>query len=291
MDLRAAAKAYLAGRPSARSGLAAFLAYCDVEDTADLRAAAAVAFVRHLGLAGYARDTVLRYRSAVNPFFRWLYERELVPFGADALRQAFSQQANHIPARRPERIAVPDEADVRALVEAARAAAARTYPATRGGRQRRLIALRDLAIVETLRATGARPAELAALRCGDLDEENQVASAPDGRRLIFDLRSWGALARYLAARGDREDRPLLLWQAPVFARHDPASAGRNLLPMRAVAVTRIVHRLRPSGTLTATGLRARFGQRLLAATKDEKGTGRLLGLKDLTSVRRYGPGA
>jgi site-specific recombinase XerD len=155
------------------------------------------------------------------------------------------------------------------------------------GRLRHLTYLRNIAIVEMLRATGARPRELVALRRGDLDELNQVARAPDGRHLYFDLASWAALARYLEARRDPVFCAHLLSQVPLFARHDLRSAGQGLQPLAAARVGKILKGLRSTEMLTARALRIRFGQRLLAATADEKGTAKLLGIKGLVPVRLY----
>jgi|GEM_PF-1832569 len=287
MDLVEAASRYREIAPSARCGLTAFLAYCQVEDTWSLRAADTVDVLGSLASQGYAPETILRYKTAINGFFRWLCAEELVSFGAEALQEAFLDQGAVLPRRvRAQRVG-PEEGDVRALLEAAYAARPAAPPGTVQGWQSHLTYLRNIAVVEMLRATGARPRELVALRRRDLDEENQVARALDGRCLYFDLASWAALARYFEARRDPVDRPQLLRQAPLFARHNLASAGKGLLPLDAGRVGKILRRLRTSETLTTRALRTRFAQRLLAATADEKGTARLLGIKGLKTVRRY----
>jgi site-specific recombinase XerD len=176
---------------------------------------------------------------------------------------------------------------VRQLVDAVRAALPSLSPETRTGRLARLTHLRNIAIVEMLRATGARPGETVALCLGDLDLEKQVATAPDGRLLYFDLKSWGALMHYLLVRRDPVDLPLLQQGLPLFAQHRAGSIGRPLQPLNVRMVTQLLRDLRTSPTLTATSLRIRFGRKLLAATADERGTARLLGLKTLASVRRY----
>ncbi len=216
-------------------------------------------------------------------------DRGLVRFGPEALAEIVAEQYRDVPMLTREDPVVPEEKEVRDLVEAAHEVAPSISPDTARGRRQRLTYLRNIAIVETLRATGIRPGELVSLRRCDLDEGSQCATAPDGRRLHFDLESWGALARYLAARGDATDHPLLVWQAPVFARHDAKSAGQDLAPLSPERVGRILAGLRRGSRLRPRDLRARFGQRLLEATKDERGTGRLLGLKNKVAVRRYRP--
>ena len=287
MELAEAAACYREIAPSAGSGLAAFVAYCPVADSGALQANYAVDFIGALASQGYAAGTILCYRTAVNGFLGWLCERDLVPFGVEALERAFLGQGEVLPRLVRGQGAGPEEGEVRQLVEAAYAARPSGPPGTAQSWRSHLVYLRNIAIVEMLRATGARPAEMAALRRGDLDEENQTARAPDGRTLYFDLASWAALARYFEARRDPVDCPLLLRQTPVFAQHGPCSAGQGSAPLVANRVGVILRSLRSSERVTARGLRVRFGRRLLAATEDEKGTARLLGIKGLEVVRRY----
>jgi site-specific recombinase XerD len=288
MDLVEAAEQYREMVPWVGRRLATFLATCPSEDTRALRATDSVEFLRNLAERGYAPGTIWGCRSVVNNFFRWLLDRELVSFGPEALEAAFQEQSSVVPRRVMAKYVAPEEEDVRRLIEAAYAAVPPLAPTTPRGRRWHLTYLRNIAMMETFRATGVRTGELVALRRCDLDVERQVAYARDGRELVFDLQSWAALARYLAARNDPVDRPLLVWQAPVFARHDPGSVGRGLLPLGTRGVGRIMRELGGSGAVRPRDLRARFGQRLLAATADVKGTVEMLGLKDLPGVRRYG---
>ncbi len=155
---------------------------------------------------------------------------------------------------------------------------------------RQLVYLRNAAIVETLRATGVRVSELVALRRADVDGHSQTATAPDGRRLYFDLESWAALSHYLTARGDAVNYPLFQWNLPLFARHDPVSVGLPLQPLHRAAVTHMITTLSPQAGLGASALRTRFAHLVLAATEDEAGTAALMGLRNLRSVRRYACG-
>jgi len=288
MDLVAAVEEHNEIAPWTRGGLARFLAYCEAGDTSALRAEVTVDFLQTLVARGYSPHTIHIYRSMVNTFFRWLYQQGLLSFDAQSLRQAFIDQAAIIPKASPVRMVAPEEADVRGLLEAAYAALPHAKAGTSRGKQQYLTYLRNIAIVETLRATGIRSTELVLLRRRDLDLENQVACASDGRVLYFDLKSWGALMRYLLARSDPVNRPLLVQQAPVFARHDPPSTSRGMLPLHRMYVWKIIRKLRTTESLTTRSLRRRFGQRLLAATADERGTAELLGLKRVENVRRYG---
>ncbi len=287
MHLASAAACYKELKPSARGGLAAFLAYTQVEDTSALKAEDAVGFLNSLTGRGCAPATIRRYKTTINGFLRWLLEENLLSFDAKALQQAFLDQGAILPRRVEPRRVGPQEDDVRALLEAAYAARPAAPPCKPRGLRSHLTYLRNIAVVETLRATGACPRELVALRRRDLDEENQVARAPDGRLLYFDLASWAALARYFEARRDPVHCPVLLRQVPLFARHGPRSAGQGPLPLDVSRVAKILKDLRATDTLTTQALRTRFAQRLLDATGDEKGTARLLGLKSLQTLRRY----
>jgi integrase len=175
-----------------------------------------------------------------------------------------------MPVARVRRARVPDEREVRARVEAAYAAVPAIHPDTALGRGRHLIYLRNIAIVEVLQVTGILLSELVALRRCDLDEARQCAYAPDGRRLVFDLEGWGALARYLGARGDLAGYPLLIRHRPVFARHGGSRARRGLSPLDARSVHLILAKLQGSGSaVRPRDLRVRFAHWLLEATKDK----------------------
>lgn len=291
MDLATAIQEYTETVSWTRHPLMAFRTYCQVEDTWALKPEDVVGFCRYLAGRGLALKTRKVYQAAVNTFFRWLSKGDMATFNAGALEEALAEQSRIIPSLHEKKLEGPQESEVRQLIEAAYAAVPEVSPDTPLGRLARLTYLRNIAIVEALRTTGARPAELVALRLGDLELENQVARAPDGRMLYFDLASWGALMHYLLARSDPMDRPLFRQQLPVFAGHHTASVRRGLRPLNTRMPSEIVRGLRASGTITPRKLRIRFGQSLLAATADERGTARLLGVKDVVSVRRYGKGS
>jgi len=288
MNLTAAVEEYLQRKPWARSGLRAFLAYSRVEDTRWLRAEDLVGFCRSLQGRGLAPNSAQVYLCVANRFVRELVERKLACFGLTALEEAIAEQGRFTEPVLDRKLAAAGEEEVRELVEAAYEAVPGINPRTGKGWRAYLTYLRNIALVETLRASGVRPAELVALRLGDLNLRDQVARAPDGRLLYFDLRSWGAVMRYLLARGDAANLPLHHQKLPVFARHDAGSGGKLAGPLHVNSVNGIVRKLRRSEMVTASSLRVRFGRSLLAATTDERGAARLLGLKRVRNVRRYG---
>lgn len=287
MELRTAVERHNEIAPWTQIGVARFVVYCEVDDTQLLKAEDAAGFPRALAEEGYAPLTIRHYRNTANAFLRWLLQENLVAFDAEALRQAFREQAMVVPKVSLGSMEAPKESEVSRLIEAAYAAAPRSPAESVKGRMQHLVYLRNIAIVEMLRATGIRPGELVQLRRQDLDLEREIAYAPDGRILYFDLRSWGALVRYLLARRDPAD-PLLAWKIPVFARHDTARAGDGLRPLHRRRISELLQKLRGVEGLTPRSLRVRFGQRVLEATADERGTARLLGLRRMKSMRRYG---
>ena len=288
MDMALAVEAHNEAAPWTRIGVARFAVYCGAEDTREVRARDAVGYLETLAAEGYTVLTIRHYRNSANAFLRWLVEEGLAGFDAEALSEAFEAQALVAPSNALAKMEGPEEAEVRRLVQAAYAARPDVPEGTVAGRLRQLVYLRNIAIVETLRATGIRTSELVKLQRCDLDEERQAAEAPDGRVLYFDLESWGAVARYLSARNDPVDCPLLVWRAPVFVRHDSVQVSAELRPLHRRHISRIVQGLRETEGLTARSFRVRFGRSVLEATRDERGTAALLGLGQMKSVRRYG---
>ena len=155
-----------------------------------------------------------------------------------------------------------------------------------GNRRLYLKRLRNIALLEALRATGARASELVALSRGDLEVERQQALAGDGRRLYFDIRAWAALMNYLAARDGGPGLPLLVWATPVFVRHDLGGEGKNLRLSRR-AVSEVIVKLRGEGGITAQGFRNRFARKVLEASRDVAGTAALLGVSGVRFRERY----
>lgn len=290
MNLMAAMEEYQQAAPWARGGLAAFRSTCRAGDTRALTPEHLLDFGQSLEFRGLAASTQAGYRSAVRRFFHWLLEKDLASFSRRALEEALVQESRLAPPVRHRAMWGAEEWEVRQLMDAAYAAAPQLSPEKPSGRLATLSYLRNIAIVEVLRSTGARPSELVALRLGDLDLLQQVATAPDGRRLYFDLKSWGAVSHYLLMRSDPVDQPLLYRHLPLFARHDAGSAKGPLEPLSTRTINHILGNLSAMPGVTPRMLRVRFGRSVLAATMDERGTARLLGLKRLASVRRYGEG-
>lgn len=101
-------------------------------------------------------------------------------------------------------------------------------------RRKKLIRLRDIAIVEALLSSGMRVGELVRLERGHLLYDVKGAMVKYGkggkdREVLFSDRAWAAIQAYLRARQDgTQGRPLA--SLPVFSRHDRRTGG-EVLPL------------------------------------------------------------
>jgi site-specific recombinase XerD len=255
----------------------------------------ALSFVRWLQSNNPVSPTTLdNYLSAITRFYRWLMLEGRASFvAADHAR--LQERLADVRGRRPPRPLprVPAEEAVQAVVEAAYAVPLPEEPNSPRGRRATLRRLRDIALVEGLRSSGARVGEVVALRRGDLDYQRQAAVVTGkGRKqrlVYFDDKAWGALAHYLKVRLDGASGRSLT-SLPLFARHD-RGAGSKVLPISTNTVRAAINRLcRAAGldeTITPHLLRHRFATGVLAATHDLAATQDLLGHSSPTTTRIY----
>jgi integrase len=286
LGLDEAVGAFARYRPSYGTPVRAFVRECSLEALGDVQPGLTVDFVGGLQALGFSVRTVHRYRQAVNAFLCWLLAEGVAGYDEAALREACWAQAEVLrPCERAEPVYATEE-EVRGILAAAYGVQVPPDPTRPEGRRQQLSRLRNIALVEALRATGARASELVALRRGDLAVEVQQAMVADGRRLYFDVRSWAALVHYLGVRDGDEGLPLLLWSRPVFVRHDLRGEGR-FLRMRTRAVYGVIVKLRGEGGITAQGFRNRFARKVLEASRDVEGTAALLGVSAVRFRERY----
>jgi integrase/recombinase XerC len=255
----------------------------------------ALSFVRWLQATNPVSHTTLdNYLTALTRFYRWLLLEDRASFSvADYAR--LQERLSDVRGRRPPRPLphVPAEEAVQALVKAAYAVPWPDEPNTSRGRRATLRRLRNIALLETLRSTGARVGEVVALRRGDLDYERQAAVVTGkGRKqrlVYFDDKSWGALTHYLQTRGDGASGRALAAH-PVFARHD-RGAGSRVLPISTntvrAAITELCQLAGLDEAITPHLLRHRFATRVLGATHDLAATQDLLGHASPTTTRIY----
>jgi site-specific recombinase XerD len=255
----------------------------------------ALGFVRWLRVTNPVGSTTQdNYMTAISRFYRWMMLEGRASFdAADYAR--LQERLSDVRGRRPPRPLprVPTEDAVRALVQAAYAVPLPEEPETSKGRRAGLLRLRNIAVIETLRSTGARVGELVSLRRENLDYERRAAvvtgKGQKQRLIYFDEQAWSALTHYLHARLDGGSGRSLS-SLPLFARHD-RGAGVKVLPVSTNTMRAVVNQLCQSAgldeTITPHLFRHRFATGVLSATHDLAATQDLLGHASPTTTRIY----
>ncbi|UCC61520.1 MAG: tyrosine-type recombinase/integrase [Anaerolineae bacterium] len=245
---------------------------------------------------GQVKPTTLRtYLTAVQRFYRFLLLHDYTSLSyvdLERLREEYSEYGR-LKRRLPPH--VDDE-----VIEAIIAAARRVPPAegdTPATRRQELRRLRDIALVETLRSTGARVGELSNLRRGDLEyslhRARVRAESTKGvseRYIYFDGQAWSSLTAYLSARADGGGGRALS-EYPVFARHS-RNAGQRVLPLSTYSIQKMVRRLaqaagRLDAHLTPHTFRHWFATRMQRATGNLAVTQDALGHRSPETTRIY----
>jgi site-specific recombinase XerD len=237
---------------------------------------------------GIAKATLRTYLATLSQFYAYLLREEHIELAAsevERMRDAFKKYRRGY--HRPLPKLPPDEA-ITALLRAARA----LKPETKKPR-RDLARLRNIAMLEALRASGMRVGELVALRRDDLDYRNHTARVTgkgDKQRIVyFDAPAWNALQNYLKERADGA-KGRALYQLPVFARHD-RRASTNVLPMTTDSVRLMFNDLAQQAgieiTLTPHSLRHAFATKVLDATGDLAVVQDMLGHASPETTRIY----
>ena len=261
----------------------------------DLGTDMVLSFVRWLQHNNPVSATTLdNYLTAIARFYRWLLLESRTSFDvADYAR--LQERLADVRGRRPPRPLphIPAEEAVRAVVQAAYDVPLADEPNTPKGQRATLRRLRNIALVETLRSTGARVGEVVGLRRGDLDYERQAAVVTGkGRKqrlVYFDDKAWGAVIHYLRARQDGSGQRSLT-TLPLFARHD-RGAGKKTMPISTntarAAIGELCQKAGLEETITPHLFRHRFATRVLGATQNLAATQDLLGHASPTTTRIY----
>jgi len=255
----------------------------------------ALSYVRWLQKKNPVGPTTLdNYLSAISRFFRWLMLEERAGFSAADFAR-LQERLSDVRGRRPPRPLphVPAEDAVQALLQAAYAMPLPKDANSFEGRQAVLRRLRNIALLEVLRSTGARVGEVVTLRRADLDYERKAAIVTGkGRkqRLVFlDDKAWGVLTFYLRTRQDGASGRALAG-LPLFARHD-RGAGSKILPITTntvrAAIEELCHAAGIEEAITPHKFRHRFATGVLSATHDLAATQDLLGHSSPTTTRIY----
>lgn len=223
------------------------------------------AYLNHLRELDYASSTVARKTAAIKSFCSWLNGRGVVD----------GDVGEHIAAPRVEkyvpRAIEPEDVD-RLLTAPSRLSGAKPE------------AMRDLAMIEVLYATGMRVSELVSLNLDDVNLEPGVVLCPGKsgrtRRLPLSPRAVGALSRYLA-----EGRRMLADQnqESLFVNHRGGRLTRQgfWLILKAHAENAGIKQMTPHT------LRHSFAIHALRRGEDIRDVQRLLGHVSLSTTQIY----
>jgi site-specific recombinase XerD len=186
-----------------------------------------------------SESTKATYFSALSGFLDYLVvETEQLPLEGhthDALRRALSRAGQRKNRDRLPPDKLPSQEIIQMLLEEVHRPLDLPEDTSESVRRRkRLIHLRDIAVVETLLSSGMRVGELVRLERGHLLYDVKGAMVKYGkgkkdREVLFSDRAWRAIQVYLKARQDGAQKRALA-QLPVFSRHD-RRAGGKVLPL------------------------------------------------------------
>ena len=246
-------------------------------DLADLRA-----WLAQMSASGGSRATIARRSAAARTFSAWAHHGGLL--AADVAARLRSSRAD---GRLP---AVLTEEQARALLAAAaRRAEEVALPAEGASKEggqgaARAVALRDVALLELLYATGVRVSELCGLDVADLDRSRRtrrVLGKGDTERTVpYGAPASRALEDWLAVRGRIALRAA---GGALFV----GARGRRLDPR---AVRDVVHRaaaLAGVPDLGPHGLRHSAATHVLNGGADLRSVQELLGHASLATTQRY----
>ncbi len=245
-------------------------------------------------LQGLAPASIRNYLAALSQFYRYLFARRYIAADVADHERLFTSLKQMRP-RFSSLPHVPPDEVIDILINAAgaeRDQSKRKQP--QGDLQRsNLRRLRDVALLNSLRASGMRLGEALALRRGDLDYRSKSALVTGkGRKqrlIFFDDTAWKALQEYLQARQDGA-RVRSLSQLPLFARHD-RGAGNRILPLTRQRVEQIFADLSARSKIdpapTPHWFRHWFATQVLDRTQDLAALQDMLGHESPVTTRIY----
>ena len=274
------------------TGLLLHLEHLGLTDLADVTVRALRSWLAHEQTRGQARSTLQRRSAAARVFFAW----------AQQSGRTRTNPASTLRSPRRERLlpASLDRADAAAMLartalpEGAEAAGAAAPLDSSGpsrssgvpGEQAEAVRQRDLALLETLYATGVRVAELCGLDLGDVDRERRLVrvlgkgrkerSVPVGVPALRALRAWLDQGRPRLATPSSGSAVFLGERG---ARIDPR------------VVRRVVHaalsRVDGAPDLGPHGLRHAMATHLLEGGADLRSVQEMLGHASLATTQIY----
>jgi integrase/recombinase XerC/integrase/recombinase XerD len=248
-----------------------------------------------------SESTKATYFAAVSGFLDYLViDTEQLPLDGtahDALRRTLARASRRRGRDQLPPDKLPSQEVVKMLLEAVRQPLELPEEAAEGTKRRkRLIWLRNIAIIESLLSSGMRVGELVRLERGHLlyDVRGAIVKYGKGkkdREVLFSDRAWTAIQTYLKARQDgTQRRPLA--SLPVFSRHD-RGAGERVLPLSTRSVQNTFFGLASRANilerfhLTPHTLRHYFATEFLSETGDLALTQYALGHASPATTRIY----
>jgi integrase/recombinase XerC len=248
-----------------------------------------------------SESTKATYFAAVSGFLDYLVvETEQLPLDGtayDALRRTLGRASRRRSRDKLPPDKLPSQEVVKMLLEEVHQPLELPEDMAEGTRRRKkLIWLRNVAIVEALLSSGMRVGELVRLERGHLLYDVQGAMVKYGkgkkdREVLFSDRAWAAIQTYLRARQDGTQRHPLA-SLPVFSRHD-RGAGDRVLPLSTRSVQNIFVDLASRAGilerfhLTPHTLRHYFATEFLSETGDLALTQYALGHASPATTRIY----
>lgn len=219
--------------------------------------------------AKIGKSTLRTYLTILSRFYSYLLSEQIVDLSASAMRRMSESFKNYRRGYERPLPKLPPEDAIHSLLNAAR----EIKPNPKKPRLD-LARLRNIAMLESLRAAGMRVGELVGLRRDDLDYRQQSArvtgKGSKQRIVYFDDAAWGAIQTYLRARGDGA-RGRALYALPLFSRHD-RRVGNRILPLTTDSVrlvfNQIAHIAGIEIAMTPHSLRHAFATRMLESSGD-----------------------
>jgi site-specific recombinase XerD len=251
----------------------------------DLTVDVAIDFAQQLHVAPVAKTN---YLAAVSRFYRFLIARGMLEISNrdwERFRE-FRHDLGRHGARTPH---PPSEEDVQTLLQRALADHVKPSKSPHVQRRRELAHLRDVALLESLRASGMRVGELVSMDRDGLDAQNRsariVGKGSKERTVYFDTRAWTAIEQYLLLRADEGYHS----GTPVFVRHNRGADSLQRLGTRSVQrlFDHLVPDLRRQRRFTPHSLRHSFATRALEATGNLAVVQDLMGHSSPITTRIY----
>ncbi|MBI5033388.1 MAG: tyrosine-type recombinase/integrase [Chloroflexi bacterium] len=252
----------------------------DRELTVDL----AIAFAQELKVAPSAKSN---YLAAVSRLYRFLIARGIIEItNRDWERfRKFRRDLGRFGEHRPH---PPSDEAVQELLQ--RAIVHRVKSKSLHVQRRNdLIHLRNIALLEALRASGMRVGELVSINQDDLDSQDHsarvIGKGRKERTVYFDTRAWTAIEKYLLLRADQGSQ----YGLAVFTRHNRKLDRIERLSTRSVQrlFAHLIPDLKKRSRFTPHSLRHAFATRALEATGNLAVVQDLMGHNSPLTTRIY----